>query len=298
MLESILIGSKSYREDRKGLTRSLEESLKLGKPIKLLPQLLEHAKRNKMLLHLLRKLNVKGQIRSMEEAKYAKTLEAIANVAENLNGLEYTLFKVFKPVAYVPADIDVLISSKDLKIAIRRLNKLGLRAIVKDSYCLTLNGEFIVDLYTYPNFANIIYLDARELMNYVTENKINGVAIRTLTNSAEVVVVLAHALYKEQIYTLNDKITIQTWLDGESEAIFEELKAKKALELAQKINRQIDDGLIETPYKIPMTKALTLMACKALQDPLTRATIPKLLARLMDKRLTTQIVSRIRRVTY
>ncbi len=70
--------------------------------------------------------------------------------------------------------------------------------------------------------------------------------------------------YKEQIYTLNDKIAVQTWLDGASEAIFDELKAKEALKLAQKINRQIDDGLIETPYKIPMTKALSLMPRKAL----------------------------------
>jgi hypothetical protein len=290
--------SLSSLDDRKGLTRYLEESLKSGKSTEPIPQLLEHAKKNKMFLHVLRRLDVKGQIRSMEEARYAKTLEAIADVAETLNGIEYTLFKFFRPVAYVPADIDVLLSARELETATRRLNKLGLRAIVKDSYCLTLNGRFIVDLYTYPNFANIIYLDAKELMNHVTEDKVNGVATKTLKTGAEAAVVVAHALYKEHIYTLNDKITIQTWLNRESEAIIKELKAKEALELARRINRQIDEGLIETPYKLPMSKALTLITRKALQDPLTRATMPKLLTKLMDRRLATQIASRMGRVTY
>jgi len=292
------VKSNSHKEDEKGLTRSLEESLKLGKSTKPIPQLLEHAKRNKILLHLLRRLDVKGQIRSMEEARYARTLETIADVAETLNGLEYTLFKVFRPIAHVPADIDVLVSVRELGIAQRRLRKLGLRAIVKDSYCLTLNGRFIVDLYTYPNFANIIYLDAKKLMNHITENKVKGVATKTLKTSAEVAVVVAHALYKEQIYTLNDKITIQTWLIKESESIIEELKAKEALRLSQRINRQIDEGFIETPYKLPIPKALILMTRKTLQDPLTRATMPKLLARLMDRRLATHIISRMRRITY
>jgi hypothetical protein len=215
-----------------------------------------------------------------------------------LNGLEYSLFKFFRPIAYVPADIDVLVSAKDLETAKRRLNKLGLRAIVKDSYCLTLNGRFIVDLYTYPNFANIIYLDAKELMNHVTEIRMNGVATKTLTNSAEVAVVVAHALYKEQIYTLNDKITVQTWFDKESEAIMEELKARGALELAQEINRQVDEGLTETPYRLPIPKALNLMIHKALQDPLTRVTFPRLLTKMMDRRLSAQIASRMGRVTY
>jgi len=40
------------------------------------------------------------------------------------------------------------------------------------------------------------------------------------------------------------------------------------------------------------------MIQKVLKDPLTRATLPKLLSRLMDKRLATHIESRIRRVTY
>ncbi|MCP8317825.1 MAG: hypothetical protein H3Z51_13345, partial [archaeon] len=198
MLESIPVKSNSHQEDGRGLTRSLEESLKLGKSTAPIPRLLEHAKRNKILLHLLRRLDVKGQIISMEEDRYAKTLEAIADVAETLNGLEYTLFKVFRPIAYVPADIDVLISVRELGIAQRRLRKLGLKAIVKDSYCLTLNGRFIVDLYTYPNFANIIYLDARKLMNHITESKVNGITTKTLKTSAEVAVVVAHALYKEQ----------------------------------------------------------------------------------------------------
>jgi len=251
-----------------------------------------------MFLHALRRLDVKGKIRSIEEARYAKTLKAIADVAEALNGLEYSLFKFFRPIAYVPADIDVLVSEKDLETAKRRLMKLGLRAIVKDSYCITLNGRFIMDLYTYPNFANIIYLDAKKLMNNIIESKVNGVAMRRLKNSAEVAVIIAHALYKEQIYTLNDKITVQTWLDEESEAIMEELKAKGALEIAKEINHQIDEELIETPYKLPISKTLNLMIHKALQDPLTRVTFPKLLAKLMDRRFPALITSRMRRVTY
>ena len=272
--------------------------MKSGVPHEPLDRLLEHAKRNKMLLHVLRSLNVRGQLRTHEENMHAKTLERIAKVAEALSDLDYTIFKVFRPVVYVPSDIDVLVSSRELGLVERRLTKFGLRAVVKDSYCLTLDGGFIVDLYTYPNFANIIYLDAKRLMRHVTEKMVNGVAVRTLKTSAEAAVVLAHALYKEQLYTLNDKITIETWSDRERESLVDELKVKEALKLSQKLNHAIDEGLIETPHKLPIIRALALMGRKALQDPLTRVTLPRLVARLTDRKLATHIMSRMNRITY
>lgn len=48
MLESIQLKNSINHGNEKGLTKALEESLKSGKSSKPIPQLLEHAKKNKI----------------------------------------------------------------------------------------------------------------------------------------------------------------------------------------------------------------------------------------------------------
>ena len=66
-----------------------------------------------------------------------------------------------------------------------------------------------------------MYLNSRELMKHVEKASFNGIEIPVLKSYAKALMAIAHVVYKERIYTLNDYVTVKLWF------------SEKVLELAK-----------------------------------------------------------------
>lgn len=200
--------------------------------------LIRHARKNKVLLEFLRAMDIRDGMRKSEEYRYTSVLMVAREVVRALDGLRYSLFKFFRPIVYVPANIDVLVSRSDLVWTVYALLKRGFRIVVLDPYCVTLarNG-FIVDLYACPSLAGLALIDDRDLLDHAYRDSINGVEAYTLKYYAEALVVAVHSILKERIFTLNDYITIKSRITGETFELAKEtystMALEKALELSQ-----------------------------------------------------------------
>ncbi len=261
--------------------------------------LIELASKNKVLLHLLRVLNIHDPLRESQEKAMRNIVKTVEILSKVLKGYEYTFFKLVKPVSYVPADVDVLVNANQIGRVAKEVMGLGYMLIVKDPYCITLTrGDSIVDLYMQPSVGGAIFVDGQRLLNHTRIAEFNGVELRTLEPYAEALTAVSHAIYKEQIYTLNDYFTIKKWATGRSFRLAEELSCRQALELSVKLNRLIEDGFIETPYKLPPPLWLTIVMHKLLEDPLTKATLTNILGKMRDPRIGRLLTSRLSRQTY
>ncbi|MEM4976635.1 MAG: nucleotidyltransferase family protein [Desulfurococcaceae archaeon] len=263
--------------------------------------LIELAKLNKVLLGFLRRVGYEGYLRSAEEALYKQYMSEVAKVARALQGLNYALYKFRKPVEHVSVDIDILIHNKHLREAVRRLKKDGFRVEILEPYTVTMvKGRIIVDLYTHPSFAWIIYLDGERLLEEVETIEIGpvDVEVRVLSREAEAVATVAHAVYKEHVYLLSDYYVVREWFNRRALNLARELRAEDAVEVALLVNERIEKGLLETPVKLTLAQLAVVLAKKFMEDPVFRATtvnIPRLAVR---RRTVQQLFWRIKRKTY
>ena len=174
--------------------------------------LLSHARRNKILLHLLRALNIQGSIRKQQESAMSKVIEVVQILSKLLKGYDYAFFKLIKPLSYVPADVDLLVDASQARSAAREILGLGYTIAVKDPYCITLTrGDSIIDLYIHPSLGEVIIINDQRLLEHSCTTEFNGAEIRPMEDYAEALVVASYALYKERIYTLNDYFTVEKW---------------------------------------------------------------------------------------
>jgi hypothetical protein len=112
------------------------------KPDVNLTTLIAHARKNKILLHLLRALNIEGSLREQQELGIRKIVEVVQTLSKLLREYNYAFFKLIKPVSYVPADVDLLIDEGQAEKAALQIMHLGYTVAVKDPYCITLTrGE-------------------------------------------------------------------------------------------------------------------------------------------------------------
>jgi hypothetical protein len=114
--------------------------------------------------------------------------------------------KFKEPFERTPADLDVLIRVEDVLKAVRALVSRGFRVVVWELYTVTLvRGGFIVDLYTHPSFAWVVYMDGGKLLDCcVEEVNVRGLGAKALSREAEVAVAVAHVVYKERMVLLMD----------------------------------------------------------------------------------------------
>jgi len=264
-----------------------------------LSSLIDLAYKNKVLLQLLVKFNVKNSLRKLQEECIGNIVRLVENLSKDLDGFSFAFFKLIKPVSYVPADVDVLVKYDEKEEIIRRIKRLGFRIKVKEPFCTTLvKGSFIIDVYVHPTLGGMAYMNGQRLLDYVSIKEFNGIKIRTLESYVEALVSAAHAIYKERIYTLNDYFTVKEWVTEETFKLAKELKCSSALELAVKINDTIENGLVEAPYKIPMYTWAKLLVQKFLRDPLTRSTSKNLIKYLGTKRGIGLLNSKLTRESY
>jgi len=237
------------------------------------------AKRNKILLHILRLANINSKLRQVEEAKLAGIIRLVGEVGRSLQDLEYAFIKLIKPVTYAPSDVDILIKIEDYNSIAKRLRKIGCKLLLIEPYNAIFQKNGInIDIYVHPSIGGrAIYLDGRKLLDHVGEAVFHGNRIPALKPYAEIVLVAAHAAYKEMFYTLNDYFTTKTWIDKKSFKLAEELYITDSLKTSLKLNMSIKKGLTEAPIRLSLHQWLKIFAKKVARDPTTRGTALKLL---------------------
>jgi len=261
--------------------------------------LLIHARKNKILLHLLRVLNIQGSIREQQESAISKVIQVIQALSKLLKDYNYAFFKLIKPLSYVPADVDLLVDAKQAGRVTHEIRGLGYTVAVKDPYCITLTrGDSIIDLYVHPSLGGVIFINGQRLLEHSSTKEFNGAEVKSIENYAEALVTASHAIYKERIYTLNDYFTVENWASKKTLKLAQELKCEEALKTAINLNRKIRLGTLETPYKIPLSTWLAMLARKFQTDSLTRATSINMLKTLTNKRTGKLLALKLTRETY
>ena len=264
-----------------------------------LDSIINEASKNKVLLHVLRILNIEEPLRYFQEARMKRIINTVKILSKILKNYDYAFFKLVKPVTYVPADVDILVNTNYFRNVVKEVRGLGFKIKVKDPYCVTfVKGDLIIDLYTYPSLGGMIFINGQELLTYTTIKEINGIEIKALENYAEVLATATHAIYKERIYTLNDYFTVEKWISGKTFKLAEELKCKPVIEISLDLNRKIRQGIIKAPYKIPTYLWIKQLIQKLKEDNLTRATLVNMLKALASKRGVNSLISKFVRETY
>jgi hypothetical protein len=283
-----------------GLTAKLLDAvINRTKPDINLDLLLTHAGKNKILLQLLRVLNIQGSIRGQQESGIKRVIEVVQTLSKLLRSYNCAFFKLIKPVGYVPADIDLLVDVRQAKDVAHDVMQLGYRVAVKDPYCLTLKrGDSIIDLYVHLSLGGMILLNGQKLLEHSCITEFNGTEVRSLKSYAEALVAASHAIYKERNYTLNDYFTIKQWVSTKSFKMAEELSCKPALKLALTLNEKIEKGLIETPFKISIPHWLALLFQKAHGDKLSRASAIDIIKALTKQNTRKAMMAKFTRESY
>jgi hypothetical protein len=280
-------------------TELLNAAVYSTKPDVNLAALLSHARKNKILLHMLRTYNIEGPLRERQELGIRKIVEVVQTLSKLLKEYNYAFFKLIKPVSYVPADVDLLIDEGQAEKAAQEIMRLGYTVAVKDPYCITLTkGNSIIDLYIHPSLGGAIIIDGQRLLEHRCPMEFNGVEIMSLERYAESLVAASHAIYKERIYTLNDYFTVDRWASRKTIKLAQELRCEEALKIAINLNKTIRLGILETPYKIPLPTWLAILTRKLRRDSLTRATSINMLKTLVNKHAGKLMMSRLTRETY
>lgn len=262
-------------------------------------ELVELARLNKVLLGFLRRINYDGTVRTLEEERYREYVGSVISVTRALNGIDYALFKFRKPLEHVSVDIDVLIRSEQLARAARKLSGLGFGIEVIEPYTVTMiRGKAIVDLYTYPSFASIIYLDGQRLLEEAEEIEVEGRNVRALTREAEALATAAHAIYKEHMYLLADYYVIKQWMNSKAVNLAKELNVEEAVKISIRLNRQIEQSLMETPIKLKPMETAKILTDKFIKDQNFRATTINTIKLATRKRSIRLLVYRVKRRSY
>jgi len=267
-------------------------------------RLAEVAKLNKLLLAYLRRVGdaLRGEL-LREEARHRWFMRNATEVIEALNGagVEYALHKFRKPFDHVSVDLDILVRVNDIPKAVKALISRGFRAVVLEPYTVTLarNG-FMVDLYTNPSFAWVVYMDGEELLKCcVEEIEVDGVRANALTREAEVAVTAAHAIYKEHMVLLIDCLTMWAWTNREVWGLAEELSVGRALETLHSVCRAIGTGRAEAPHRLKPYVVANALAKKFVSDSIFRVTtlnVPRYILRRRE--IGAMLVGRLMRKSY
>ena len=259
---------------------------------------IENAAKNKVLLGFLRKMNIMNYL-WLEEANYRRFLQGLRLVVRALKNLNVVFIKLRKPVVYVPADIDVLLPRDLVWKAYSRLRNFGFKLDIIEPYTITVRrGDVVVDLYVQPTLGGVIYLDGSRLFDFVKYEDFNDMEIPVLEDYAEALLAIAHSIYKEKIYTLNDYLVVRKWLSRKTLNLAIEMKVLNAVKFVNLINEKVNMYALDLPYRIPIPIWMMLLGEKVFVDKLTRGTLLNLYRATKDLRIGDLIMSKLTRTTY
>jgi len=262
------------------------------------------AKLNKLYLAYLRRVgdSLWGEL-IREEARYKWFIGNTAEVVGVLEsiGATYALYKFRRPFEHVSVDLDILVRVEDVPRAIRALVSRSFKVVVWEPYTVTLvRGGFIVDLYTHPSFAWVVYMDGGRLLDCcVEELDVEGLVAKALSREAEVAVVAAHAVYKEHMVLLMDCLVAWSWLNRRAWDIAVEHRVEESLETLLETCSLIKNNLVEAPCRLKPSILLKAYMGKLVDDPLLRGTLLNIVEYFTSRRdIGEKIVSRITRKSY
>jgi len=262
------------------------------------------AKLNKLYLAYLRRVG--GVLRNeliREEVKYRwfmRNVAEVVNVLESV-GANYALYKFRRPFEHVSVDLDILTRVDDVSKVVKALVYRGFRAVVWEPYTVTLSrGGFIVDLYTHPSFAWVVYMDGGRLLDCcVEEVDVGGLGVKALSREPEVAVASAHAVYKEHLVLLMDCLVAWSWLNKRAWNIALEHRVEESLETLLETCSLIKNNLVEAPCRLKPSILLIAYMGKLVDDPLLRGTLVNIVEYFTSRRdIGEKIVSRITRKSY
>ncbi|ADN49957.1 hypothetical protein [Vulcanisaeta distributa] len=279
--------------------RALLRVLVNGEHVEINRGIIELAKLNKVLLHVLRVVNYEGELRWGQENGLRRVINVVSEVEDALNGIEHAFIKLIKPVVYVPADVDVLVRRDQVLLAAARLIRRGYRLLLYEPYTITLVKDGInVDLYVHPSVADLTYARGEDFLRLKTVGEYHGVKVSAINRSAEVVLTILHAIYKEGIITLNDALTIINWLSDDAVNLCEQLRCGRAMELALSIVLSSIAGSLVLPYKLSMGLWFMNLLMRVLGHGEYAPSVFMGIRRIGDSRSMTQLINRIIRISY
>lgn len=298
------------QEERK-LTKSLMNVIEKGNISKVssLTDFLRHAKKNKVLYFLLERANsLPDSLSSLYhslEAKDQRIRVIIKKVAEIFKeeGVEYCFFKTLRPVPYVPADLDVLIFSNDDMDTATRVIRERLQGEVDstarfDRAFYLEDVDFYIDLYNEVHVANFSYLSKDHLKQHRTTSTVQGTPVKVLIPECELLSLLGHAIFKEQIITLLDRYSIYSLFSTCDMTILrKELKHTNmitSLNLFVSITRKHQ----AFPVSITIPTLSKLFLLKLLKDSRSRKMLPHFISQMSKKEKLLNAINHLRRETY
>jgi hypothetical protein len=267
-------------------------------------KLAEIAKLNKLYLAYLRRVgDVLRDELIHEEAKYRWFMRNVAEVVRILESVEaiYALYKFRRPFEHVSVDLDILIRVENVPRAVRALVSRGFRVAVWEPYTVTLTrARFIVDLYTHPSFAWVVYMDGGRLLDCcVEEVDVEGLGAKALSREAEVAVAAAHAVYKEHLVLLMDCLVAWSWLNKRAWDIAVEHRVEESLETLLETCSLVKNNLVEAPCRLKPSILLRAYMGKLVNDPLLRGTLVNIVEYFASRRdIGEKIIARITRRSY
>jgi len=219
----------------------LSLSLKIGDYVEPpeLNKLLNYAYKNKVILFLmeqgpeyLRETKLYKRL-IVQRQNFLNTLIRVVSALSD-EGIEFVVFKTLRPVPDTPVDIDILVGNRENLIlslkALRKLFKVEVWKVDFYSIGLRLNdrNEF-VDLYLQPHVSNFTYFDSQYILRDPRYIKVDGFQVPLPRPEAEALTIIAHAVIKEFLVTLNDIISTIFLLNQSCYKEFENLSQKSFL---------------------------------------------------------------------
>jgi hypothetical protein len=193
---------------------------------------LQVARNNKLLdLYLEMQAGSHAPSRDLEASRQSRnairqTIAALVSWAE-AGAVEWAVFKTVRPFPFTPSDVDVVVLTDDgARPLASGLLARGYSPSGGAPYTITLcdpQNDVGIDLYQEIASSRFIYLDRATLRPYQTWQVQGGVAVPVLHPVAELVAILAHAVYKEQLFTLADYLTLCSYGQTFGQADWDEL---------------------------------------------------------------------------
>jgi hypothetical protein len=148
---------------------------------------------------------------------YLKKSQSVFGLIDKISDMlsraqtEYAIFKTLKPFPFTTVDIDILFFGyKEFMQAYRALKSLY-KLAGYGAYSISLydpKNNMNLDLHLEISVSRMVYVNKQFLQRHLTEVNINGIQTSVLEPPAALATVIAHSLYKEQIFTLADYYTI------------------------------------------------------------------------------------------
>ena len=155
-----------------------------------------------------------------------QSIAALACHAE-ASAVEWAIFKTVRPFPFTPSDVDVVVlTDHGARPLASGLCARGYSPAGGAPYTITLcdlQNDVGIDLYQEIASSRFVYLDKATLRPYRTWQVQGGVAVPGLQPVAELVAILAHAVYKEQLFTLADYLTLRYYGQTFGQADWDEL---------------------------------------------------------------------------